>query len=71
MTNCIPSEVIFRTLASEVMRNVDDELKLKVLEKAGEFQIRCEKGEKDIVHLEAFAAWFMMELCVPQVGLLM
>ena len=59
LVNCIPASVIIKTLAMELMRNLDDELKHEVMEAAAFYEVRIARGSKDIFHLEAFIAKFM------------
>lgn len=59
LINCIPASMIIKTLAMELMKNLDDELKHDVLEAAAFYEHRISLGSKDIFHLEAFIAKFM------------
>ena len=59
LINCIPASVIIKTLAMELMKNLDDELKHDVLEAAAFYEHRIALGSKEIFHLEAFVAKFM------------
>ena len=59
LINCIPASVIIKTLATELMKNLDDELKHDVLEAAAFYEHRIALGSKDIFHLEAFICKFM------------
>lgn len=59
LINCIPATIIIKTLAMELMKNLDDELKHDVLEAAAFYEHRIALGSKDIFHLEAFVAKFM------------
>ena len=59
LINCIPANIIIKTLAMELMKNLDDELKHDVLEAAAFYEHRIALGSKDIFHLEAFIAKFM------------
>lgn len=59
LINCIPADVIIKTLAKELMKNLDDSLKQEVLEWAAFYEHRIAMGSKDIFHLEAFLAKFM------------
>ena len=59
LINCIPSNVILKTLTLELMKNVDDSLKLELVEWAAFYEHRLTMGAKDIFHLEAFVAKFM------------
>jgi replication factor C subunit 3/5 len=57
--NCIPSELIMRTLVVELLKKLDDELKVKVVREAAFYEHRLQEGQKPIFHLEAFVAKFM------------
>ena len=59
LINCIPASVIIKTLAMDLMKNLDDDLKHDVLEAAAFYEHRISLGSKDIFHLEAFIAKFM------------
>jgi hypothetical protein len=57
--NCIPADVILRTLASELSPKVDEELQHEISHWAAFYEHRLTQGRKEIVHLEAFVAKFM------------
>jgi replication factor C subunit 3/5 len=59
LVNCIPASVILKTLAKELMKNLDDSLKREVVEWAAFYEHRLALGSKEIFHLEAFVAKFM------------
>lgn len=59
LINCIPASVILKTLAMELLKSLDDELKYEVIEAAAFYEHRIAMGSKDIFHLEAFVAKFM------------
>ncbi|KAJ3300234.1 Subunit of heteropentameric Replication factor C (RF-C) [Borealophlyctis nickersoniae] len=59
LTHCIPPDVILKTLAFELLRNLDSELKNQLIECAAEYEHRLRMGTKAIFHLEAFVARFM------------
>jgi replication factor C subunit 3/5 len=59
LVNCIPANVIIKTLAKELMKNLDDSLKREVIEWAAFYEHRISLGSKQIFHLEAFVAKFM------------
>lgn len=59
LVNCIPADVIIKTLARELMKNLDDSLKREVIEWAAFYEHRISLGSKEIFHLEAFIAKFM------------
>jgi len=59
LINCIPASVILKTLALELLKNLDDEMKHEVMEAAAFYEHRIAMGSKDIFHLEAFLAKFM------------
>jgi len=56
LVSCIPATIILKTLARELMRNLDDSLKLEVTEWAAFYEHRIAMGSKEIFHLEAFIA---------------
>jgi replication factor C subunit 3/5 len=59
LVNCIPADVIIKTLSKELMRNLDDCLKQEVIEWAAFYEHRIALGSKEIFHLEAFVAKYM------------
>jgi replication factor C subunit 3/5 len=59
LVNCIPASTILKRLASELIKSLDDSLKLEVLEWAAFYEHRIAMGSKEIFHLEAFVAKFM------------
>eukprot|EP00512_Aurantiochytrium_limacinum_P012355 CAMPEP_0171579106 /NCGR_PEP_ID=MMETSP0961-20121227/8252_1 /TAXON_ID=87120 /ORGANISM="Aurantiochytrium limacinum, Strain ATCCMYA-1381" /LENGTH=368 /DNA_ID=CAMNT_0012135543 /DNA_START=117 /DNA_END=1220 /DNA_ORIENTATION=+ len=58
--NCIPPTVIFQTLVKALLPRLDDTLKHQVINCAAEYEHRLHLGQKDIYHLEAFIAKFMV-----------
>ncbi|BDA48130.1 Replication factor C subunit 3 [Coccomyxa sp. Obi] len=61
LVNCLPPELILRTLAVQLSRKLDDELRHKSIELAAFYEHRLQEGQKAIYHLEAFVARFMSE----------
>jgi len=59
LVNCIPADVIFKTLTKELLNKIDDSLRFDVAEWAAEHEHRMTQGSKAIIHLEAFIARFM------------
>jgi replication factor C subunit 3/5 len=59
LVNCIPASTILKRLVAELMPNLDDSLKLQVLEWAAFYEHRIAMGSKEIFHLEAFVAKYM------------
>lgn len=59
LVNCIPASVIIKRLTEELIKNLDDSLKLQVLEWAAFYEHRISLGSKEIFHLEAFVAKYM------------
>jgi len=59
LVNCIPASTILKSLTGELMNNLDDSVKLEVIEWAAFYEHRLTTGSKDIFHLEAFVAKFM------------
>lgn len=61
LINCIPPEIIFKKLTTELLRKTDDCLRHKVVFFASQFEHRLQQGSKPIFHLEAFLARVMSE----------
>jgi len=59
LVNCIPASTILKSLTGELLNNLDDSVKLEVIQWASFYEHRIAIGSKDIFHLEAFAAKFM------------
>lgn len=59
LVNCIPADVILKTLVQELLRNLDKEIKAEILEWAAFYEHRIALGSKEIFHLEAFIAKYM------------
>ncbi|VEU41744.1 unnamed protein product [Pseudo-nitzschia multistriata] len=59
LVNCIPASTILKSLTGELLNNLDDSVKLEVIEWAAFYEHRLAMGSKDIFHLEAFVAKFM------------
>ena len=59
LVNCIPASLILKRLAEELIKNLDDSLKLQVMEWAAFYEHRIALGSKEIFHLEAFVAKYM------------
>uniref|UniRef100_A0A7S2SEJ8 AAA+ ATPase domain-containing protein n=1 Tax=Rhizochromulina marina TaxID=1034831 RepID=A0A7S2SEJ8_9STRA len=59
LTNCIPADVIMKTLTRELCKSLDDQLKHEVAHWAAFYEHRIVIGSKEIFHLEAFVAKFM------------
>ncbi|KAH9247019.1 hypothetical protein BASA81_015357 [Batrachochytrium salamandrivorans] len=60
LANCIPPEVIFKSLCNELCKRVDDDLKFQLVHWAAHYQAKLSgQGQKPIYYLEAFVAKFM------------
>ena len=59
LTNCIPADVILKSLTNELLKKCDDNLKIQVCHWAAFYEHRLQTGQKEIFHLEAFVAKFM------------
>ncbi|CAB1114662.1 unnamed protein product [Ectocarpus sp. CCAP 1310/34] len=59
LTNCIPADVILKTLTRELVKNLDCKLWGEVFKWAAFYEHRLHMGSKEILHLEAFVAKFM------------
>lgn len=59
LTHAIPSELIFKGLLEESLKNCDLTLKAEVIKIASDLEHRMRTGSKAIFHLEAFIARFM------------
>jgi len=60
LANCIPPEIILKTLVAELTRKLDDDIKFQVIHWAAFYQARLvSQGQKAIYHLEAFVAKFL------------
>ena len=59
LINCIPAQVILKTLVMELLPKLDDTVKGQVVQWAAFYEHRIAMGSKEIFHLEAFIAKFM------------
>ncbi|KAL7555027.1 hypothetical protein ACHAWF_018622 [Thalassiosira exigua] len=59
LINCIPAQVILKTLVTELLPTLDDSIKGEVVTWAAFYEHRIALGSKEIFHLEAFVAKFM------------
>mmetsp|Transcript_26805 Transcript_26805/g.58445 ORF Transcript_26805/g.58445 Transcript_26805/m.58445 type:complete len:355 (+) Transcript_26805:157-1221(+) len=59
LANCIPPELILRTLLLELLKKLDQELQPETVYWAAQYESRLCEGQKAIFHLEAFVAKFM------------
>lgn len=59
LVNCIPATTIIKSLTNELLKNLDDSVKLEVIEWSSFYEHRVAIGTKEIFHLEAFIAKFM------------
>merc|ERR1719272_695465 len=53
LVNCIPASTILKSLTGELLNNLDDSVKLEVIQWASFYEHRIAIGSKDIFHLEA------------------
>jgi len=60
LVNCIPADVIIKTLARELMKNLDDSLKQEVIEWAAFYEHRIALGSKEIFHLYLQYRYFII-----------
>ncbi|KAL7503566.1 hypothetical protein ACHAXN_003254 [Cyclotella atomus] len=59
LINCIPAQVILKTLVMDLLPTLDDSIKGDVIMWAAFYEHRISMGSKEIFHLEAFIAKFM------------
>lgn len=59
ITNGIPSDVIFKNLLHELLKNCDISIWTRIVEEAAIHEHRMAQGNKAIFHLESFVAKFM------------
>lgn len=59
LCNCIPADVILKTLTQVLLKRLDDQVKHQVVRWAAHYEANLKKGSKPIFHLEAFVAKFM------------
>jgi len=59
LSNCIPPEIIMRTLMNVLLKRADDQIKAEIVKWAAFYEHRLKCGSKPIFHLEAFVAKFM------------
>ncbi|XP_031833156.1 replication factor C subunit RfC38 [Nomia melanderi] len=59
LTHAIPTDLIFKGLLQECIKNCDLQLKIEIATVAAEYEHKMHRGSKAIFHLEAFVARFM------------
>ncbi|TPX31741.1 hypothetical protein SmJEL517_g05020 [Synchytrium microbalum] len=59
LTHMIPPDIIIRTLALNLVKDVSEEMKGNIVELAAQYEHQIRLGSKPIIHLEAFVAKFM------------
>lgn len=59
LANCIPPDVIIKTLTNVLLKRLDDQIKHQVVRWSAHYEHRIRCGSKPIFHLEAFVAKFM------------
>lgn len=59
MANCVPPDLIMRTLTGALMRKIPIGLRHETIFHAAAFEHRMQSGSKPIFHIEAFLARFM------------
>lgn len=59
LCHCIPTDLIFKGLLKELVRNCDNQLKAEICSEAATCQWRATRGNKPIFHIEEFIAKFM------------
>ena len=59
IANCIPPDLIMRSLTQELLRKVPVGVKHEAVHHAAAFEVRMHQGSKAIFHIEAYVAKFM------------
>jgi replication factor C subunit 3/5 len=59
LVNCIPADVVIKSLTEVLLRRVDDQIRHQVTRWAAFYEHRMQTGAKPIFHLEGFVAKFM------------
>lgn len=54
LTHAIPTDLIFKGLLQECIKNCDLQLKIEIATVAAEYEHKMHRGSKAIFHLEAF-----------------
>ena len=61
LVNCLPPDLILRTLVTTLLPKLDEELKPGVARAAAVYDARMADGAKPVFHIEAFLARFMVD----------
>lgn len=61
LVNCIPPDVVLRSLTNELLEKVDMDMKHTLSHSAAQFEQHLQQGSKPIFHIEAFLADFMAQ----------
>ena len=59
IANCIPPDLIMRSLTQDLLRKVPIGVKHEAIHHAAAYECRMQGGSKPIFHLEAYIAKFM------------
>lgn len=59
LSNCIPADLIMRTLTLELLKKVPPPVRHETAHHAALYETRMQSGSKPIFHIEAFVARFM------------
>ncbi|CAM9737680.1 unnamed protein product [Chrysoparadoxa australica] len=59
LANCIPADMILRTLSKELHKLTEDDIRHEVAHWSAFYEARLHQGSKEIFHLEAFVAKFL------------
>ena len=59
ISNCIPADMIMRTLTQALLRKIPPQVRHEAVHHAAFYEQRMQGGSKPIFHLEAYVAKFM------------
>lgn len=61
LVNCVPPDVLLRTIVAKLLPRLDEDVKPAVAAAAALYDGRMAEGSKPVFHIEAFLARFMVE----------
>jgi len=60
LVNCVPGEVIIKSVMMDLMSSIDDDIKFEAIHWAAYHENKLQKGSKPIFHIEAFISRMML-----------
>eukprot|EP00834_Sanchytrium_tribonematis_P002392 NODE_73_length_24441_cov_0.672952.p7 type:complete len:343 gc:universal NODE_73_length_24441_cov_0.672952:19126-18098(-) len=62
ITKCIPTDIVLLEITEQLCAKLNDQFRKQIWIEASTFDLRCQKGSKPIMHLEAYVAKCMVHV---------